>query len=326
MKKYLLSFIMVLLLTLTTSVYAANTCDTYGTQSCPERDDYKNYCMIGSNGQCTYKKKYVKCTEPGDAGCDCSTFGQSDCTKMFNSDGKACDIVNGVCTVAASGSSRDIEYNQPDNPTPDQPTDGYDNYEADGDVVCGKGWVFNRSIANVTHYMVLLFQIIAPVMLIILGMIDLLKGIVAGKDDELNRNGEPTGRLCVKTIIPKYGGKVDLVPMFVVNEKAINAISNYWNAGDTMRAVGKLDFSSTTETIKEEVDFGEPIEKTRTISVSDLIITGGSNTPLDGEMAYDYDEIKTACDERLARLEELKNKASEPKKAPAQNDYNNLGF
>ena len=187
MKKYLLSFIMVFLLTLTTSVYAANTCDTYGTQSCPERDDYKNYCMIGSNGQCTYKKKYVKCTEPGDAGCDCSTFGQSDCTKMFNSDGKACDIVNGVCTVAASGSSRDIEYNQPDNPTPDQPTDGYDNYEADGDVVCGKGWVFNRSIANVTHYMVLLFQIIAPVMLIILGMIDLLKGIVAGKDDDIKK-------------------------------------------------------------------------------------------------------------------------------------------
>lgn len=150
--------------------------------------------------------------------------------------------------------------------------------------------------------------------------------VVAGKDDEMNRNGEPTGRLCVKTIIPGYRGKVDLVPMFVVNPKAIEAISGYWNIGDTMRAVGKLDFSSTTETIKEEVDFGEPIEKTRTISISDLIITGGSNTPLDGEMAYDYDEIKTACDERLARLEALKEKASEPKKAPAQGDFKNLGF
>ena len=116
--------------------------------------------------------------------------------------------------------------------------------------------------------------------------------------------------------------------MYVVNEKAISAISSYWEVGSTMRAVGKLDFSSTTEIIKEEVDFGEPIEKVRTISKSDLIITGGSNTPLEGEMAYDYDEIKAACDERLARLEALKEKAqaSQSAKAPAANGFGNLGF
>ena len=152
--------------------------------------------------------------------------------------------------------------------------------------------------------------------------------VVAGKDDEIDRNGEATGRLCVKTIIPGYRGKIDVVPMYVVNEKAISAISSYWEVGSTMRAVGKLDFSSTTEIIKEEVDFGEPIEKVRTISKSDLIITGGSNTPLEGEMAYDYDEVKAACDERLARLEALKEKAqaSQSAKAPAANGFGNLGF
>lgn len=189
MKKYLLSFVFVLLLTLTTNVYAANmTCDLYG-QSCPERDDFKNYCMIGSTGQCEIKQKYIKCTEPGDEGCDCTAFGQQDCAKMFNSNGEPCDIVEGACNVAKSGSQRYIDYygtntnTNTNNTTPD----GYDNYESDGDVVCGKGWVFNRSIANVTHYMVLLFQIIAPVMLIILGMIDLMKGIVAGKDDDIKK-------------------------------------------------------------------------------------------------------------------------------------------
>ena len=190
MKKYILSFIITLLLTLTTNVYAANmTCELYGQSSCPERDDYKNYCMVGSNGQCTIKQKYVKCTEPGDEGCDCSIFGFQDCSKMFNSDGKACDIVNGVCAVAASGSVRDIEYNRPsisDTPTTAYP-DGYDNYESDGDVVCGKGWTFNRSIANVTYFMVLVFQIIAPVMLIILGMIDLLKGVTSGKEENMKK-------------------------------------------------------------------------------------------------------------------------------------------
>ena len=85
-------------------------------------------------------------------------------------------------------------------------------------------------------------------------------------------------------------------------------------------------------TIKQEtytIKVGmQTIEKVRTISKSDLIITGGSNTPLEGEMAYDYDEIKAACDERLARLEALKEKAqaSQSAKAPAANGFGNLGF
>ena len=35
--------------------------------------------------------------------------------------------------------------------------------------------------------MVLLFQIIAPVMLVILGMIDLVKGITSGKEDDMKK-------------------------------------------------------------------------------------------------------------------------------------------
>ena len=79
-----------------------------------------------------------------------------------------------------------VDYNKK-NPQRDSTTDGYDNYESSGDVVCGKGWTFNRSIANVTYFMVLLFQIIAPVMLVILGMIDLVKGITSGKEDDMKK-------------------------------------------------------------------------------------------------------------------------------------------
>ena len=45
-------------------------------------------------------------------------------------------------------------------------------------------------------------------------------------------------------------------------------------------------------------------------------------------MAYDYEEVKAACDERLARLEALKEKAKAgpATKAPAPNDFKNLGF
>lgn len=153
--------------------------------------------------------------------------------------------------------------------------------------------------------------------------------VVAEKNDEVDRNGETTGRLEVRTIIPQYGGKVDVVPMYVENENAINAISSYWNVGDTVRAVGKLDFSSKTETVVEEMDFGEPIEKIRTINKSDLIITGGSQSPLEGDYAFDSNEIDAALAERKATLESNKTKnmsRTSTKSAPAQGGFSNLGF
>lgn len=152
--------------------------------------------------------------------------------------------------------------------------------------------------------------------------------VVAEKNDEMDRNGEPTGRLQIKAILPQYGGKVDVFPMFAENENVINAISTYWNIGDTVKATGKLDFSSKTETVLEDIGFGEPVEKIRTINKSDLIITGGSQTPLEGEFAYDNNEIQQALAERKDRLEAGKAKdmsRTSSKAAPAQG-FGNLGF
>ena len=156
--------------------------------------------------------------------------------------------------------------------------------------------------------------------------------VVAKSEEELNKDGEPTGRYRIDAIIPQYGGKVDVIPMFAQNEKAIDAVKTLWEVGDTVKASGRLDFSATTETIIEEVDFGEPIEKTRTINRSDLIITGGSQEPLEGDFAFDNAEIQTALADRKARLESQKDKdmsRAAQKKAPAQNSGNgftDLGF
>lgn len=131
--------------------------------------------------------------------------------------------------------------------------------------------------------------------------------VVANKSEEI-KNDEPTGRYRIDAIVPQYGGKVDVVPMFAQSEGVIDAISTYWNVGDTVKANGRLDFSATTETIIEEVDFGEPIEKTRTINRSDLIITGGSQEPLEGDFAFDNAEIQSALADRKLRLEKQKDK------------------
>lgn len=159
--------------------------------------------------------------------------------------------------------------------------------------------------------------------------------VVAAKNEEI-KNDEPTGRYKIDAIIPQYGGKVDVVPMYAQSAGVIDAISTYWNVGDTVKANGRLDFSATTETIIEEVDFGEPIEKTRTINRSDLIITGGSQEPLEGDFAFDNAEIQSALADRKAKLEQQKERdmsRAASKKAPAQapaqntdNGFSDLGF
>lgn len=152
--------------------------------------------------------------------------------------------------------------------------------------------------------------------------------VVGSKNYEVDKEGKETGRYCVQGIIPQYGGRVDVVPFFVVNEAAIESISSYWEAYDTVSAVGKLNFSSTTEDYTVEVDFGEPETRTRTVSISDLIITGGTQQPLEGERAYTKEEIDEALAQRKCTLDASKEKdkgsfggaASKPKSKP------NLGF
>ena len=156
--------------------------------------------------------------------------------------------------------------------------------------------------------------------------------VVASKAEEVDKNGETTGRYKIGAILPQYGGKVDVIPMYAQSEGVISAISQYWDIGDTVKANGRLDFSATTETTIEEVDFGEPVEKTRTINRSDLIITGGSQTPLEGDFAFDEDEIQNALAERKNRLEAQKSRdmsRAATKQTPpktTKNGFADLGF
>lgn len=154
---------------------------------------------------------------------------------------------------------------------------------------------------------------------------------VANKGYELDKDGVETDKYCVTGILPQYGGKVDVIKFNTASKNVAEAVSEYWEQGDTVRASGKLNFSSRTETTLTEVDFGDPVEETRTISVSELIITGGSSTPLEGEFAYNQDEIMSALAERKSRLAELKenSKKGGSKKAPAPtsgNKFKDLGF
>ena len=158
-----------------------------------------------------------------------------------------------------------------------------------------------------------------------------LEFVVASKTYETNSQGEETGRLIVNAIVPIYGDKVDVIPLISANENVTNSINDFWNEGDTVCASGKLNFSSKTETVYTEVDFGEPEESIRTTNVHELLITGGQQEPMPEDMAYDMAEIKVALAERKNRLEEQKEKSHErataSKKASTSfSDGLDLGF
>ena len=155
---------------------------------------------------------------------------------------------------------------------------------------------------------------------------------VATAEMEVDKNGEETGRYKINALLPQYGGKIDVVPMFAESEGVINAVSTYWAVQDTVKANGRLDFSSKTEITLEEVDFGEPIEKIRTVNKSDLIITGGTQEPLEGEFAFAKEDLDAALIERKERLEKQKDKdmsRTAKKSAPPANignGFKDLGF
>ena len=154
--------------------------------------------------------------------------------------------------------------------------------------------------------------------------------VVSKMINEVDKDGVETGRLKVEGILPQYGGRVDVVPFIAENPNVVDAITQYWQPKDTVKVSGKLNFSSTVEIYTEEQGFGEPIEKKRTINVSELVITGGSQTPLEGEFAFDEEEVKNALAERKARLENRKAKElarSSSRTAPAQSGFaSDIGF
>ena len=157
--------------------------------------------------------------------------------------------------------------------------------------------------------------------------------MIAAMGYETDKDGiQIENRYKIRGILPQYGGKVDVVDFYATNPNVIDAVSSYWSERDTVKINGKLNFTSSVEEKLVEVDFGEPRMERRTVSVSELLITGGTQTPLEGDFAYDYDEVASALQERQAYLATLKDKAKQKeagvKAAPAakKGGFSDLGF
>lgn len=132
--------------------------------------------------------------------------------------------------------------------------------------------------------------------------------------DEMDAEGMPTGSLLIKGVIVQYNERADLVTYRVsheLNPQAVDYIRSNWNQGDTVRINGIMNFSAKTVATEIESEFGDSVTEYRTVSVRELLITGGS-APQDEELAYPAAEIGRILADRKARIEKTK----EPK--PAQ--------
>lgn len=147
-----------------------------------------------------------------------------------------------------------------------------------------------------------------------------LSGVVGQMRPEIDKNGDETGRTIVKFVIIQWGEKADMVELIAAGS-AKDFIEQNWNQGDTVRVTGRINMSYRVDTIKEEQGFGEPIERTRTISVRELLITGGSPSGLEEAASYDADSIKKALAQRAAAHKELEEKGSKPAPKSKATDF-----
>lgn len=125
---------------------------------------------------------------------------------------------------------------------------------------------------------------------------------------QTDKDGVETDTMQITGVVVGYGEYTDIIPFITSNPQYIAGIQASYQENDTVELAGNLNFSSRTETTYEEVEIGEPIEHTRTVNVSDLIISSIKPREVSAE-DYDPADIKACLSKRTARLEALKEKA-----------------
>lgn len=122
--------------------------------------------------------------------------------------------------------------------------------------------------------------------------------------DEVDREGDTTGRLVIKGGIVQYGGKLDVVEFIVEAPDTVEYISRNWETNGTVTVKGRIRVLSQEEEVQSS-GWGEDVPETTTRFVRELIITTGDDECKEEDFAYDPVEIKKAFNERKAAIEQL---------------------
>lgn len=138
---------------------------------------------------------------------------------------------------------------------------------------------------------------------------------IMDKHDEVDKDGDVTGRLIIKGGIVQYGGRLDVVEFIVESPDTVEYINQNWVENGTVTVKGRIRVTSQEEETQSS-GWGEDVPETTTRFIRELIITTGDDECKEEDFAYDPTEIKKAFNERKARIEQLQIEARS--KAPKQ--------
>ena len=138
---------------------------------------------------------------------------------------------------------------------------------------------------------------------------------IMDKHDEVDKDGDVTGRLIIKGGIVQYGGRLDVVEFIVESPDTVEYINQNWVENGTVTVKGRIRVTSQEEETQSS-GWGEDVPETTTRFIRELIITTGDDECKEEDFAYDPIEIKKAFNERKARIEQLQIEARS--KAPKQ--------
>ena len=96
------------------------------------------------------------------------------------------------------------------------------------DVTCA-GVTIDQKIPDVVHTIILLIQIVVPILLVIFGMMDLMKGVMAQKEDEIKKGLQTfIKRLIVAAIVFFVIAIVKMLISFVADDED-GSLTNCFN-------------------------------------------------------------------------------------------------
>ena len=114
-------------------------------------------------------------------------------------------------------------------------------YAADvkGCSIIGNGVKIDVKIANTVHTIVLIIQIVVPILLVVFGMMDLVKAVIAGKEDEIKKSQMTfVKRLIAGALVFFVFVIVKMLVSFVADDDGImNCANCFLNGANTKSGV-----------------------------------------------------------------------------------------
>lgn len=131
--------------------------------------------------------------------------------------------------------------------------------------------------------------------------------------DEVDKNGEPTGRVKINTYVPTYRG---VEPMLIIApEEIASDVMDVFENGQTARFYGDLKNNVIVHENVIKLAIGGSKTEIHREFTNEIILTGASE-PYEEEKAYTADAINKGLVERDLRLERDKETAKNAKKTP----------